>query len=763
MTRSSLLGALLCAVIPFAMPAGVGAQSEALQGVVYRAGTGVRQPVPFATVELVAGDGRRQAVGADDQGRYRFEEIAAGRYLLRVSHIGYRTYEATVSVGNAGLRVDVSLTLNPVRMPGVLVHGRAAAGPTAGDSTASAFAPGIAMRMLEQGTGLASAGFLEAVSGLPGGRPPDDGDVLLLRGSALDLKSVSLDGAPVYTPFHVGGLLPSFDEWLVGSGSIWVGAAPAERDGGLNYILDFRTRAPDRSRVRASAGLDLLGARAGLSVPLADRGGLLLGGRGLHNGMESVMDRSPSPYGYRDALGRVDLDLGGSVRLRATGFWNEEQVRLDYPSPDAERRLPDRAEWGNSAGSVEIVAPVAGAELAWTAARGRYDAGLPLGGSLPAYASGTTTRTESAVRVRWPVAEGGSLRAGLSVEGVDGAYSARGLDEDGATRVFDSEADTWMWSGHGDLHRPMGRTGSVRLGLRVSQINGERPRLAPRLGFAFSLSDQAVLAFSAGRYHQIVTAAEQEVPAGLVQEVSPSTPVPIVRRTLFELATANHVVVSLDQMLTPRTRLGLDGYYKRFSGLGLGGGQTLTSSGVDLRVRRGGDRFAGWVGYSLSWHWTEDRSVSDRFSGRQLLSAGLRGQLSAWSGLDLTIAYGGGLPLTAIANSADGLEAADPDFDEPIDIAIPDPTTVALGTARDDPALTGGPSGDFLRLDAGVHGLLPFRWGGREHVLKPYLKLLNALDRRDALFYYFEPWRGNEPRPLADLSVLPVLGLEWRF
>ena len=729
----------------------------------YRTASASREPVPFATVELEGASGGLRAAEADGQGRFRFSQVAAGEYVIRVTHIGYRTYETGITVGDSGLRVDIALITNPVRMPGVRVRGRTTEVPTAGDSIASSIAPGIAMRMLEQGTGLASAGLLEALGGLPGGRPPDDSDVLLLRGSALDLKSVSLDGAPVYTPFHVGGLLPSFDEWLVGSGSIWVGAAPAEHDGGLNYILDVRTRSPDRNRVHASAGLDMLGARAGLSLPLTARAGVLLGGRGLHNGLESIMNRGPSPYAYRDALGRLDVDLGASVRLRATGFWNEEAVHLDYPSTGASNSLPDRAEWGNRAGSAALVAPLLDGELHWTAARGRYDAGLPLGGSLPAYASGSTTRTESELRLRWPRADGGSLRVGVGVEALDGVYAARGLDDDGAVRVFDSEADTWMWSGHGDLHRPIGSAGSMRLGVRVSQLAGDSPRLAPRLGFAFPLSDQAVLAISAGRYHQIVTAAEREVPVGLVREVDPMSPAPIVQRTLFELATANHLVVSLDQMLTPRTRLGLDGYYKRFSGLGLGTGTTLTSSGVDLRVRRGGDRFYGWVGYSLSWHWTEERSVSDRFSGRQLLSAGLRGQLSGWSGLDITLAYGGGLPLTAVANSTDGLEAADPDFDEPIDIVIPDPTTVALGAAREDPALTGGPSGDFLRLDASVHGLFPVQWGGREHVLKPYVKLLNALDRRDALFYYFEPWRGDDPRPLADLSILPVLGLEWRF
>ncbi|HUP87789.1 MAG TPA: hypothetical protein VM100_00410, partial [Longimicrobiales bacterium] len=46
----------------------------------------------------------------------------------------------------------------------------------------------------------------------------------------------------------------------------------------------------------------------------------------------------------------------------------------------------------------------------------------------------------------------------------------------------------------------------------------------------------------------------------------------------------------------------------------------------------------------------------------------------------------------------------------------------------------------------------------------PYFKVLNALDRRDALFYHFDRSQ-QEPqaRPIAALPVLPVVGFEWRF
>ncbi len=742
---------------------GLAAQGT-VEGLVHRGSAAEREPVPFATVELLSSEGRPQVASADGAGHYRFADVAAGRYTLRVTHIGFRTYETSVGVTSSGLRLDIALTTAPVRVPGVEVRGTPQASDAADSETAGAIAPGIAMRMLEQGSGLAGSGIISALGGLPGGKSPEERDILLLRGSALDLKSVQLDGAPVYTPFHVGGLLPSFDTWLVEGGSVWLGAAPAEYDGGLNYILEMRTRRPEHDRVRASAGMDLLGARAGVSVPLAERGGLLLGGRGLHNGAESIYGRGPSPYGYRDALARLDFDVGREGSFRATGFQNREEVRLDYPAPGASDQLPDRAEWGNTAASAELVLLLLGGDLAWTGARSHYTAGLPLGGTLPAYASGSTTRRRSDLRLRWPRARGGSLRVGLGLEGVRGVYSARGLDEDGATRVFDSEADTWMWSAHGDLHRPLGTSGSLRVGARVSQRDGGRLFVAPRVGMAYSLSEQAVLAVSAGRYHQIVTVADQQLPAGLAEQVAdPAAPPPIVRRTLFELAAANHLVVSLDQMLTPLTRLALDGYYKRFSNVGLGSGVHLASSGVDLRATRTGDRFHSWVGYSLSWHWTDDRNSADRFSGRQLLSAGVAGALSSWSGMDIALSYGSGLPLTAVADAAaeDNLGSLGPG--ERTAVNLPDPTTVAITSAQEDPPLTGGPSGDFLRLDARLHGTLSIPRDGRTHTLMPYIKVLNALDRRDALFYYFEPWRGDQPRPLAELSFLPVLGLEWRF
>ena len=108
-------------------------------------------------------------------------------------------------------------------------------------------------------------------------------DVLFMRGSTTELKLVLLDGIPVYTPFHVAGLMNSFEPAVLGSADLLVGGAPAAYDGGLTHILDLRTREPRRDRVRASGAIDLVSASGALELPLGSRAGALVSGRGLHD------------------------------------------------------------------------------------------------------------------------------------------------------------------------------------------------------------------------------------------------------------------------------------------------------------------------------------------------------------------------------------------------------------------------------------------------------------------------------------------------
>jgi hypothetical protein len=310
-----------------------------------------------------------------------------------------------------------------------------------------------------------------------------------------------------------------------------------------------------------------------------------------------------------------------------------------------------------------------------------------------------------------------------------------------------------------ELTRPLSGNVNLRAGGRLDRFQGEGGlRLAPRVSLTWMLTDEAALTLAGGRYHQYSNVASGQIEKNL----SPGSP-DGARDEPFPLelsvGSADHLVVSLDQSLTPELRLGLEGFVKKFSGVAGTAENSLNASGVDLRVARDGSRTSGWLGYTLTWFWASDGLLTpdnSPFSGRHLLSAGLTTSLTERAGLSLRASYGDGLPFTSVPVFGEDIQAPSFDANETVDVRGDQVLNAA-------PDLTVGPDEGFLRLEVELFGSWSPTLSGRTMQLRPYLRVLNALNRRDALFYHFEPWRSEGPEPLADLPVLPLLGLEWRF
>jgi hypothetical protein len=208
--------------------------------------------------------------------------------------------------------------------------------------------------------------------------------------------------------------------------------------------------------------------------------------------------------------------------------------------------------------------------------------------------------------------------------------------------------------------------------------------------------------------------------------------------------------------------VGLQAFYKTYEGLpdpNASPDARNHSSGLDLWVRRSTGRLTGWVGYSLGWVWSVDphQVNTDQFSGRQIVSAGLTGPIGGRGKFDLRIGYGAGLPYTAIPENS-----GKPAFTSGAAPAIL--ANVIPITPKDDtPPITTTPEDPYLRLDAQVAHTFETQWWSIAFKVTPYVRVLNALNRRDALFYQFDRTSDSQPRALAALPVLPILGFEWRF
>jgi hypothetical protein len=722
------------------------AGSSGVSGVVRSRFEGGVRPLPSALVEIAARGGVR-SVQTDEAGRYSVTDLAPGPVRVRATHPGHAdvTVSAVLVTGRT-LELDLELALVPVELDGLdIVSGRT---PEVGDAEVTDPSlrsdPRLALEMLEVGPGFAETGLAGAISTLPGNDPTDPSDVLFMRGSATEMKLVLLDGVPVVTPFQVGGLLRSFEPGLLGHARFHIGGAPARYDGGLTHILDLRTRSARRDRVRATGSVDLLSSTIAAEIPLGRQAGLLAAGRRLHDPGRTPLG-GPQPYGYGDALVSFEADPGAGQRVHAMGFWNSESVRLDWGDG------PARAEWGNLAGSLGWDGRAGGVALSLSLGGSRYDALLPLSPTpteenpdpSDILAAARTERLRAVAEARFgdPTTP---LRAGLTFEEIGAGLSAEFVDN-GARAAH--EGRRAVAGGYVDVVREVAPGVHLRGGLRADVFDGDAPRLSPRLSLSWALGPTALLTVAGGRFHQVVQ--------GLVSEPV-ARPETVLSGTLLPVARADHLVLSLDQELGESVALGLGGYWKRYEGTHLREDRPILNSGLDVRVRTGGDRAAAWLGYELSWFWSAGSSYafSNDFAGRHLLSAGASGAVAGPIRAEVTLAYGAGLPSTGLPFGSvedAGLSAG--------------PGLETLGGEQ----LSGGsvdprvgappPDESFLRIDLELHADFEPEWANHRWRIRPYVRLLNPLDTRDALFYAYRPRSDGGATPLVTRPVLPVFGI----
>lgn len=742
------------------MPADTGTARAAVVGRVFSQETGA--PLPHAFIEVSSG-GFYRAAAADARGRYRLEDVPAGVRTVRASALDHAPLEIRVLIPYRGdLSVDLDLPLRPVSLPDLtatLVR-RPGDGVDFGEAAESRrpVRAETEIRALEATPGAAELGLAVVARKRDGSATPDTSSLLYVRGAAADLKLVLLDGAPVYAPFHLGGLTDAFHPDVLASSRLFLGGAPARYDGGLSHILDLRTRPGRGDRTGLAGSLDFLGAHARVEGP-AGPARYLVSVRGLHGGGYPALAGDPLPYGYADVLARVDVPAGREGAVSATGFWNRESVSMEEAS-----ELSGPARWGNAAGSLRYRGGLGPGVLEATAAFGSFSTRLPVGGDSLRMAEGATERLRFVVDDARPLGAG-RLFSGLSIDRHDLRLVAEGPGPGGLLRTLD-EGGGWKLGAHSEYAWSATPELELRAGLRVDWFDavGET-RAGPRAAATWHLSRGTDLSLSVGRFHQYVRSPETILssdldglgPLEIETIAAEGTPDPA--GAALDVAGATHVAVGLQNDLRDDLTLGLEGFYKAFGPLPAEP-RGLTASGVDLWLHRTGEEWEGWFGYSLGFVWSAAAPAAApdttpaRFAGRHLLSAGVEAPLTGGLRLATRIAYGAGLPLTALPVT-DRTEAMTPDLAGLREAAADAPSR--------QPALAGAPDGSYLRVDARLSRSWNAHLQGSDVRITPYVRLLNALDRRDALFYQFDPDRDLRPRSLGAIPLLPVVGLEWNF
>ncbi len=746
----------IAAVLLLVGAGALNAQTGAIRGTVRSAGSG--EPVGEPVISLI--ELRRRTTG-DSAGAFVFRDVPAGRWSLEVRRIGYRPDSATVTV-DAGRETMLEIRL--IETPVVLAEvGATARDPHRErfDSVAQVSTLSLDARDIRSVPALAEPDLLRVVQLLPGVVTRNDYSVgLNVRGGDADQNLLLLDGQVVFNPFHLGGLVSTFDEQAVRGIEFIAGGFPARYGGRLSSVLDVQGREGSMDGVRGTASLSLLSSKLHLEGPLPLRMGswLVAGRRTYADQVVRAFSSSEFPYHFQDAMARLTLPavLGGVLAFSAFGSGDYFDLTLT-PATTGQPRQTFRFDWGNRVVGLTYHRAVGRrGHLTQRAGASSFFADIAVGPGLFAF----TNRVRRLALAGDLEVRGGrhDLAVGYVAERNDITYRAGSGDLGIDVARFRYRPDA-VEAYVDDQWRPLGWL-VVRPGLRATRVPGaDFTGLAPRLVVKAFAGPNTAVSAAAGRYYQYVhSLRNEEIPISLFEFwIGANSWVPV--------SEADQAVLGVERWFRDDLSLTVEGFWKGMRNLvdmnpghdpAKVGDEFRTARGaaygLDLSLRKTTGRVTGWAAYTLA-KVTRIADDGDRFAPAQdrrhtlNVVGAFAGPLGAqWT---VRMGYGSPLPYTGIAGQWVH-RYYDPGRNQFLGNSV-EPYRMARNAQR-YPA--------YSRLD--VSARWAFRWLGARWY--PTVSLLNAYARTNVFVYFFD-YQQNPPlrRGLSQFPLLPTVGLEVEF
>lgn len=785
----------------------VSAQTANLSGVVTDP---EGSPVPTVAVSLtpLGTAGSARTTLTDSTGRYRIENISPGRYAVRAQRIGFEgeTREIALQPGESAT-VHFELVSETIEVPEIVVETRVGR-----DRERERFEtqPGVTARVVEVASvrllpGLAEPDVLRAMTMLPGVISTSDySSAFNVRGGSADQNLVTIDGFTVFNPFHLGGLFSVFNTDAIERAELFSGGFGAEYGGRVSSVLNIESRSDVPLETSVSGGVSLLATRLLFHGPIAPGLARWFGGeRGswFVSGRRSYFDQvlrpvSNFPYHLTDLQGHASVFTPGGGRLSLTMYWGEDVLDLsglDLADEETADVLRVRWNWGNRVLGFGWTQPFADAWLAETRIGysqfadqlGFVDFGdVDLSGRIEQLRLSADFNRDA----DGPL----SIRLGTALERTD----HRNLAEAGGTNFFSSEGGGLLGSLYTSLRWRPGEW-IIEPGVRgdVWTASGARRSvMAPRLAVKRFLDPGRNLAakIAIGRYAQFVHSLRDE-------EL-------LVSNDTWILADANipHVISDQVQLGIETFRDGgwsasVEAYARTFRGvtdfnhaddpndptddLLHGSG---TARGLDFMIRKDEGRLTGWAALSLL---KAERTFPDPFAAGtadvdvdvdvvpevtfppifdRRLNLDLVAQYTTPGNVEIGLRwnFGSALPYTRpLAQHfawrynpiLGGFEPFDSDSGDVGDGNEDEnglPVQVVMGPRNSERYP------HYHRLDLTIRRRVERSWGS----YVPYLQILNAYNRRNVLFYFFNYDESPPVRSgISMFPLLPAIGVEVSF
>ena len=534
----------------------------------------------------------------DSDGLYVVAGLAPGRYVLRASFIGFRTYVDTLQLAPRDVRtLNISLEPSEEELGEVVVEAEQegqAANLTAGLQTIQPYD-------IEQVPGPDLSGdFATYLTTLPGVVViGDQGGQFYIRGGEPSQNLVLLDGMLVYQPFHVLSFFSSFPSDILNSVDLYAGGFGAKFGGRISSVIDATTRNGNNQRFAGAASVSpfLVSGRVEGPLDAAGKISLLTSFRQsvVEEGAANLVDR-PVPFRFNDLFVKAHAIVSRNSRFSLTTLRTYDRGTV---GEDTGRGLPDEVRWRNEAyGARYLFLPGTLPVLAeFVVSLSRFE--NELGPSDESIRESSTARVNSQANITHYTSIG-QIRWGLFARTLELKSELGGLYQD--LRVeseFVTEAGLYI--------EPEFRLDGMVLtpSLRIHNFPSKRQTyLEPRFRAVWEQGRHQVSG-AVGLYHQEIVGINDRRDATSAFTAWAAVPI-------GEVPQAFHMILGYRNRLGEGLEVAAEGYYKRLLNLFIAEWTAfprLTTRlqsadgrvyGLDLRLELRRPNFYGYINYGLS-------------------------------------------------------------------------------------------------------------------------------------------------------------------
>lgn len=196
---------------------------------------------------------------------------------------------------------------------------------------------------------------LKVLQLLPGVQKGSEGNSgLYVRGGGPDQNLIILDDAPVYNAFHLFGFYSLFNGDALKSVELTKGGFPARFGGRLSSVLEMNMKDGDKEKYRAEYGVGLISSRFTVQGPIKkDKSSFLLSGRRTY--IDALIypllpEESRGGYYFYDFNAKANIEIDKKNTIYLSGYFGRDKFYANSNFDDFSSKFG--LYWGNGTGTV---------------------------------------------------------------------------------------------------------------------------------------------------------------------------------------------------------------------------------------------------------------------------------------------------------------------------------------------------------------------------------------------------------------------------